>query len=137
MTNEGLCASWSSCQSLARAICVEQDFAASALRLFTCEKGRDPRFETDLAGISWEARNLCGVEPRVLLLGAESVVALLLAVTSPQGFSASARRLFTWGKKAQAWLKTSQRHKPRDTRNLKPLSAALPEVVPGVACQGS
>ena len=122
---------------LARAICVEQDFAASALRLFTCEKGREARFETDLAVISWEDRNLCGVEPRALLLGADLGVALLLAVRHPQGFSASARRLFTWGKKAQAWLKTSKRHKPWDTRNLKPLSTAVPEVVPGVACQGS
>ena len=78
-----------------------------------------------MAGKSWEARNLCGVEHRVLLLGAESVVALLLTVTSPQVFSASALRLFTWGKKAQAWLKTSKRHKPWDTRNLKPLSAAV------------
>ena len=121
----------------ARAICVEQDFSASAQRLFTCEKGREARFETNLAVISWEDRNLCGVEPRALLLGADLGVALLLAVRYPQVFSASARRLFTWGKKAQAWLNTSQRHKPRDTRNLKPLSAALPEVVPGVACQGS
>ena len=122
---------------LARAICVEQDFAASALRLFTCEKEREAWFETDLAGISWEDRNLCGVETRALLLGAGPVVALLLTVTSPQVISASARRLFTWGMKAQAWFKTSKKHKPWDTRNLKPLSAAVPEVVPGVACQGS
>ena len=113
---------------LARAICVEQDFSASARRLFTCEKGREAKFETDLAGISWGNRNLRGVEPRVLLLG---------AVTSPQVFSASARRLFTWGIKAQAWFKASKRHKPWDTRNLKPLSAAVPEVVPDVARQGS
>ena len=122
---------------LARAICVEQDFSASARRLFTCEKGREAKFETDLAGISWGNRNLRGVEPRVLFLGADLVVALLLTVTSPQGFSASARRLFTWGIKAQAWFKASKRHKPWDTRNLKPLSAAVPEVVPDVARQGS
>ena len=90
-----------------------------------------------MASISWEARNLCGVEPKVLLLGTESVVALLKTVTSPQGFSASARRLFTWGIKAQAWFKASKRHKPWDTKNLKPLSAAVPEVVPDVARQGS
>ena len=125
------------CQSLARAICVEQDFAASALRLFTCEKEGEAWFETDLAGISWEYRNLRGVEPRALLLGVVSVVALLLTVTFPQVFSASARRPFTWGMKAQAWFKTRKRHKPWDTRNLKPLSAAVPEVVPDVARQGS
>ena len=90
-----------------------------------------------MAGISWENRNLRGVEPLVLLLGADSVVALLLTVTFPQVFSASARRPFTWGMKAQAWFKTRKRHKPWDTRNLKPLSAAVPEVVPDVACQGS
>ena len=122
---------------LARAICVEQDFSASARGLFTCKKGREARFETDLAGISWENRNLRGVEPLVLFLGADSVVALLLTVTFPQVFSASTRRLFTWGRRAQAWFKTSKRHKPWDTRNLKPLSAAVPEVVPDVACQGS
>ena len=136
-TNEGFCTSWLSCQSLARAICVEQDFSASAQRLFTCEKGREARFETNLAVISWEDRNLCGVEHRTSLLGADLGVTLLLAVRYPQVFSASARRLFTWGKKAQAWFITSKRHKPWDTRNLKPLSAAVPEVVPGVACQGS
>ena len=74
----------------ARAICVEQDFSASARGLFTCEKGQEARFKTDLAGISWENRNLRGVEPLVLLLGADSVVALLLTVTFPQVFSASA-----------------------------------------------
>ena len=125
------------CRSLARDICVEQDFAASALRLFTCEKEGEAWFETDLAGISWEYRNLRGVEPRHLLLGVVSVVTLLLTVTFPQVFSASARRPFTWGMKAQAWFKTRKRHKPWDTRNLKPLSAAVPEVVPDVACQGS
>ena len=111
--------------------CVEQGCCASARRLFTCVKGREAWFNTGLANTSWESRNLSEDRHGVLVLGAEwktipalknRWVALLLIVKPHQGFSVSARGLFTWGEKAQAWFKTIKERKAWDTRNLEQIA---------------
>ena len=111
--------------------CVEQDCAASARRLFTCMRGREAWFDTGLANTSWENRNLRDDRHGVLVLGAEwktipalkdRWVAILLIVKPHQGFSVSARGLFTWGEKAQAWFKTIKERKAWDTRNLEQIA---------------
>ena len=60
----------------------------------------------------------------VFVLGAKSKaipalknhwLAILLVAMSRQGFSASARGLFTWEEKAQAWFNTREESIPCDT----------------------
>ena len=102
-------------------------------------RGREAWFDTGLANTSWENRNLRDDRHGVLVLGAEwktipalknRWVAILLIVKPHQGFSVSARGLFTWGEKAQAWFKAIKERKARYTRNLEQIAlVAAPEAM--------